>query len=67
MLAENKVKKVQVSKVCRVRLMKCKDCNIYTLEMNCPGCGHSTVVPEPARFSVDDRFGIYRRGLKFKT
>ncbi|MCK5342889.1 MAG: nucleolar RNA-binding Nop10p family protein [Candidatus Heimdallarchaeota archaeon] len=47
--------------------MKCKDCSIYTLEMNCPGCGHSTVVPEPARFSVDDRFGIYRRGLKFKT
>ncbi len=56
-----------VDRIRRVRLMKCKDCGIYTLEMSCSSCGHPTVVPEPARFSVDDRFGVYRRGLKFRT
>ena len=50
---------------CRIRLMKCKMCGIYTLCSECPKCAKPCVVPEPARFSVDDKYGKYRRGLKF--
>ena len=48
-----------------IKLMKCKSCKIYTMDTKCPSCGKSAVVSDPAKYSIDDKYGVYRRGLKF--
>ncbi|UCE73344.1 MAG: RNA-protein complex protein Nop10 [Methanomassiliicoccales archaeon] len=47
----------------RTLLRKCEECGRYTLKDKC-SCGNMTIVPQPARFSPQDRFGKYRRILK---
>ncbi|HDJ89370.1 MAG TPA: RNA-protein complex protein Nop10 [Thermoprotei archaeon] len=44
-------------------LRKCEKCNRYTLQDICPICGTPTKNPHPARFSIEDKFGVYRRKL----
>jgi H/ACA ribonucleoprotein complex subunit 3 len=43
-------------------LKVCKKCGKYSLEEEC--CGAKTRNPHPPRFSVDDKFGKYRRMAK---
>ncbi len=46
-------------------LRKCVDCRRYTMtEDNCPECGGKTINPQPAKFSIIDKYGDYRRKLK---
>jgi len=40
---------------------KCPACQLYTLEPACPGCNHATFRPLPAKFSLADKYGTYRR------
>ncbi|MHA2281185.1 MAG: RNA-protein complex protein Nop10 [Promethearchaeota archaeon] len=44
-------------------LRKCRICNKYTLKSLC-SCGNKTIVPQPPRYSPQDRYGDYRRKLK---
>jgi len=42
------------------KIRKCT-CGRYTLKEICPVCGSTTKYSRPARFSLEDRYGIYRR------
>tara|TARA_Y100000310_G_C20221244_1_gene595869 strand:+ start:217 stop:384 length:168 start_codon:yes stop_codon:yes gene_type:complete len=48
----------------KVEILKCTNCNTYTLEENCPSCNTQTITPKPAKFSIEDRYGHYRRLAK---
>ncbi|MEW6069947.1 MAG: RNA-protein complex protein Nop10 [Candidatus Thermoplasmatota archaeon] len=45
-------------------LRKCTHCASYTLKQVCNRCNSKTIIPIPARFSPEDRYGKYRRLLK---
>ncbi|MFX1576918.1 MAG: RNA-protein complex protein Nop10 [Promethearchaeota archaeon] len=46
-------------------LKKCSRCNTYTLNpTRCPSCGGPVINAHPARFSIEDRYGSYRRKMK---
>ncbi|RDE15137.1 MAG: ribosome biogenesis protein [Candidatus Thorarchaeota archaeon] len=46
-------------------LFKCARCGKYTLHDDaCPICGGHVKDPQPARFSVQDKYGEYRRRAK---
>jgi H/ACA ribonucleoprotein complex subunit 3 len=45
-------------------LYKCFSCQRYTLEKNCPKCQNETIEPKPPKFSLDDKYGDYRRQIK---
>ncbi|MHA2429277.1 MAG: RNA-protein complex protein Nop10 [Candidatus Hermodarchaeia archaeon] len=46
-------------------LKKCSQCNTYTLNQEyCPTCNGSVKNAHPARFSIEDRYGSYRRKMK---
>ncbi len=47
-------------------IFHCKDCDRYTLYPSCPKCGAQTVQPAPPRFSPEDKYGKYRRQLRFE-
>ena len=44
-------------------LRVCRSCDRYTMAANCPNCHAATRSPHPARFSPQDKYGIYRRRL----
>ena len=44
---------------------KCTVCGKYTLKNKC-GCGAKALDPKPAKYSVDDKWGKYRRIAKKK-
>ncbi len=46
-------------------IFNCKDCKLYTLKNKCPNCGKTTVSPIPPKYSPDDKYGMYRRKVKF--
>ncbi len=48
------------------KIRKCKDCERYTMKENCPLCGKQTLIMEPPRYSPQDKYGKYRRLVKFK-
>ena len=49
------------------KIRKCVVCGAYTLRQDkCPYCGGPVKSPHPARFSPEDKYGKYRRILKFK-
>ena len=43
------------------KIRRCGTDHAYTLSLQCPVCGGPTAVAHPARFSVQDRLGRYRR------
>lgn len=47
----------------RYLMRKCQGCGTYTLNQTCK-CGGETMVPQPPRYSPQDRYGTYRRKLK---
>ena len=47
-------------------ILKCPKCNTYTLKESCPVDKEITITPKPAKFSIEDRFGEYRRLYKKK-
>ena len=48
----------------KMKMKKCPVCNIYTLKSQCPKCGGELKVIYPPKFSVEDKYGKYRRQLK---
>ncbi|MCD4766742.1 MAG: RNA-protein complex protein Nop10 [Methanosarcinales archaeon] len=42
----------------------CTECANYTLKDKCPSCSGTTINPKPGRFSLEDRYGRYRRLMK---
>ncbi|HIP84169.1 MAG TPA: RNA-protein complex protein Nop10 [Methanothermococcus okinawensis] len=49
-----------------MRIKKCPKCKRYTLKDICSICGEKTVTVKPPKFSLEDRYGKYRRMLKRK-
>ncbi len=50
------------------QIFKCTSCGNYTLrEDKCPKCKSGVSSPRPAKFSLDDKYGKYRREAKRKT
>ncbi|WP_456373138.1 RNA-protein complex protein Nop10 [Methanocaldococcus sp.] len=47
-----------------MKMKKCLKCGTYTLKDVCPKCGEKTIIPKPPKFSLEDRWGKYRRMLK---
>ncbi|NHI91353.1 MAG: RNA-protein complex protein Nop10 [Candidatus Lokiarchaeota archaeon] len=45
-------------------IRKCPNCGNYTLKGLCPQCHTQTKNPNPAKFSLQDNYGEYRRKLK---
>ena len=45
-------------------ILKCKKCNTYTLKKTCPKCKEKTITIKPAKFSIEDKYGKYRRIYK---
>ncbi|UCH89435.1 MAG: RNA-protein complex protein Nop10 [Thermoplasmata archaeon] len=48
----------------KLALRKCPECNAYTMKVECTNCKNETVIPKPARYSPEDKYGHYRRKLK---
>jgi len=48
------------------RLIKrCTKCGRYTLNPNtCPHCGAPVASAHPPKYSIEDRYGKYRRAMK---
>ena len=46
-------------------IFKCTKCGKYTLKNKC-SCGAKALDPKPAKYSVDDKWGKYRRIAKKK-
>lgn len=44
-------------------ILKCVKCGKYTLKDKC-GCGGESLDPRPAKFSIEDKWGKYRRKYK---
>ena len=45
-------------------IFKCVSCNTYTLHEQCPACSGKAIRPLPPKFSLDDKYGKYRREAK---
>jgi H/ACA ribonucleoprotein complex subunit 3 len=48
----------------KMKMRKCPVCYIYTLEDKCPKCGADLKAIYPPKYSVEDKYGKYRRQLK---
>ncbi|MBL7148104.1 MAG: RNA-protein complex protein Nop10 [Nanoarchaeota archaeon] len=48
-------------------ILKCPKCSTYTLQSSCPNCNSKTLSPKPAKFSINDKYGKYRRIAKLKN
>ena len=46
-------------------ILKCAECGSYTLKDKCD-CGGKALDPRPAKYSPEDRYGVYRRLAKRK-
>ena len=44
-------------------ILKCENCGKYTLKSVCV-CGAKATTPKPAKFSIEDKYGAYRRKAK---
>ncbi|MBW2976570.1 RNA-protein complex protein Nop10 [Candidatus Woesearchaeota archaeon] len=44
-------------------ILKCGDCGKYTMKTAC-ACGGKALTPKPAKFSIEDKYGAYRRKAK---
>ncbi|MAE13362.1 ribosome biogenesis protein [Candidatus Woesearchaeota archaeon] len=45
------------------KLLKCTACSEYTLHSPC-SCGNPARSPRPVKFSIEDKYGNYRRKAK---
>jgi len=47
-----------------LHILKCKNCNKYTLKEYCLNCNEKTISTKPAKFSPEDKWGKWRRKAK---
>jgi len=43
------------------KILKCSKCSKYTMKEICPDCKTKTINPKPAKYSIEDKYGKYRR------
>ncbi|MDD3408985.1 MULTISPECIES: RNA-protein complex protein Nop10 [Methanobrevibacter] len=48
----------------KMKMRKCPLCDIYTIKDTCPNCGGELKVVYPPKYSIEDKYGKYRRKLK---
>lgn len=48
-------------------ILRCGGCGAYTLKVRCPKCGQEAVRPIPPKYSPVDKYGAYRRKVKFSS
>lgn len=48
----------------KLKMQKCSSCSIYTIQKQCPQCKGDLNVIFPPKFSIEDKYGKYRRILK---
>ena len=46
-------------------ILFCKTCKRYTMEKVCK-CGHDAILARPPKYSLEDKYGSYRRQIKEK-
>ncbi len=51
----------------KTEILFCEKCHTYTMNKVCPRCDSKTITPKPAKFSIDDKYGKYRRMLKLEN
>ncbi len=47
-------------------ILRCVKCYDYTFKKICSVCNSECITTKPAKFSLDDKFGKYRRVYKEK-
>lgn len=47
-------------------ILKCMDCGEYTMKDACV-CSGKALTPKPAKFSIEDKYGSYRRKAKLEA
>ncbi|MEA4956547.1 hypothetical protein SDC9_07682 [bioreactor metagenome] len=48
----------------KMKMHRCNSCNIYTIKNTCPNCDGDLNVIYPPKYSIEDKYGKYRRKLK---
>ena len=48
----------------KTEILRCTKCLGYALSSTCPRCNLPTLTPKPAKFSLEDPYGKYRRLAK---
>jgi H/ACA ribonucleoprotein complex subunit 3 len=48
----------------KMKMHKCNSCNVYTIKDVCPSCNGDLNVIYPPKYSIEDKYGKYRRKLK---
>jgi len=48
----------------KMKIKRCRSCGEYTLKERCPNCGGEVGVIYPPKYSIEDKYGKYRRMLK---
>lgn len=49
------------------QIFYCKNCDLFTLKNKCPRCNEKPENPRPAKYSLEDKWGAYRRIAKKST
>lgn len=50
-----------------MKMHKCNSCNVYTIKKTCSSCNGEVNVIYPPKYSIEDKYGKYRRKLKENT
>jgi H/ACA ribonucleoprotein complex subunit 3 len=45
-------------------ILKCPECDSFTIKKECDMCKVKTESPKPAKYSPEDKYGKYRRKYK---
>ncbi|HLC72345.1 MAG TPA: nucleolar RNA-binding Nop10p family protein [Candidatus Nanoarchaeia archaeon] len=48
----------------KTEILRCPACQNYTVQSACPKCKESCISTKPAKFSIEDKWGKYRRIAK---
>ena len=48
----------------KTEILRCPQCKTYTIQSACPQCKEKSLSPKPAKFSIEDKWGKYRRMAK---
>ena len=48
-------------------IYKCEKCNVYTMNEVCSKCNSKTTNPKPAKYSIEDKYGKWRRKAKLEA
>lgn len=51
----------------KMKMHKCSSCDVYTIKKTCPLCNGEVNVIYPPKYSIEDKYGKYRRKLKKDT